>query len=145
MAAKIELIVRGVLRHGSEVLLCRSRRGGYSYLPGGHVEFGEPAVAALVREFREETGLEVRGGSFIVAEEHFFTQGQRQRHELNLLFHVELLLPTERPEVVSLEEDLSFEWVRIEYLLAANLRPSSHSPYVSADQGLGRRWASVGA
>lgn len=144
MAAKIELIVRGVLRHGSEVLLCRSRRGGYSYLPGGHVEFGEPAVAALVREFREETGLEVRGGSFIVAEEHFFTQGQKQRHELNLLFHVELL-PTERPEVVSLEEDLSFEWVRAEDLAAANLRPSGHSPYVSAVQGLGGRWASVGA
>jgi ADP-ribose pyrophosphatase YjhB (NUDIX family)/GNAT superfamily N-acetyltransferase len=39
-------------------------RGKWS-LPGGRVEPGEPLAAALVREVREETGLEVTPGPFL--------------------------------------------------------------------------------
>lgn len=45
-----------------EVLLIRrsnAPRAGEWSLPGGKVEFGETLRAALVREIREETGLEV--------------------------------------------------------------------------------------
>jgi 8-oxo-dGTP diphosphatase len=46
-------------------------------LPGGHVEFGEPVAAALVREVFEETGLEVLCGPLIdwverIDDEHHF-------------------------------------------------------------------------
>lgn len=57
-------MVGGVLRCGSQVVLCRRRAGRVSYpnvwdLPGGHVEPGEDNAAALVRECREKLGVEV--------------------------------------------------------------------------------------
>jgi len=54
-------IVVGVLRSGDAVLLVKQAYGGHFWtLPGGVVEPGETLVEALVREMREETGLEVR-------------------------------------------------------------------------------------
>ena len=52
--AGIEVIARGVCVAGGRVLLCRAKGGSSTYLPGGHVEFGETGREALVREMREE-------------------------------------------------------------------------------------------
>ena len=48
---------------GEEVLLIERGKGalaGRWSLPGGHIEPGEPAHAAALREVREETGIEAR-------------------------------------------------------------------------------------
>jgi mutator protein MutT len=54
--------VGGVLVHEGRVLLVRRGKEplyGRWVVPGGTVELGEPLDEALVREMREETGLEV--------------------------------------------------------------------------------------
>lgn len=54
--------VGAIILDGRQVLLCRRGKPPYVgcwSLPGGIVELGEPVVAALHREVREETGLEV--------------------------------------------------------------------------------------
>ena len=61
----IENIARGVCVVDGRVLLCRPKKGGYTYLPGGHIEFGETSRAALVREMKEETGLDATAGDQI--------------------------------------------------------------------------------
>jgi len=83
------MISRGLMVAEGHVLLCRSLKGGYSYLPGGHVEWGEPAATALAREFAEETGLQVNVGGLLAVSENAFIQNGKRRHELNLVFHVE--------------------------------------------------------
>jgi ADP-ribose pyrophosphatase YjhB (NUDIX family) len=60
--SRIVLGVSGVAMGSGKVLLGRRGRGPYAgcwSLPGGKVEPGEPHRQALVREFREETGLDV--------------------------------------------------------------------------------------
>lgn len=54
--------VYGVLQDGPRVLLTRSHFSGKGFInfPGGGVEIEEAPGEALLREFREETGLVVR-------------------------------------------------------------------------------------
>jgi len=58
--------VLGVMRRAGRLLLIQRaigvRVGGLWCFPGGHIEPDEPEAEALVREMREELGLEVRAG-----------------------------------------------------------------------------------
>lgn len=50
----------GILSQSEKILLQKRADKGTWGLPGGAVELGESALEALVREFYEETGVEVR-------------------------------------------------------------------------------------
>jgi 8-oxo-dGTP pyrophosphatase MutT (NUDIX family) len=58
------LSIKGVLIHDGCVLLLLNERGEWD-LPGGRPDGGEDHRAALRREVREETGLEVEVGTAI--------------------------------------------------------------------------------
>jgi len=123
------VIARAVLRHGSTVLACRSVEGGYLYLPGGHVEVGESASAAAERELAEETGLRVQAGDCVLVSEGVFETRGKRHHEINLVFHVELLdrqeAGTPPPPVQSREPELAFEWVDLASMADLDLRPEA--------------------
>lgn len=127
MANKIELIVRGLTLHADHVLLCQCVKRGYMYLPGGHVEFGEGASAALVREFEEETGLSIRVGPLVAVSEGTFLHAGETHHEVNLVFHVELLAVAtgELPPVPSREKKIAFVWLPLSEVAARDIRPST--------------------
>lgn len=54
--------------------------------PGGGIEFGQAATSNLVREFREETGLDISVGDFLFACEFI---GQ-PLHAIELFFNVQI-------------------------------------------------------
>jgi 8-oxo-dGTP pyrophosphatase MutT (NUDIX family) len=56
--------VKGILFHHDRVLLLLNDRGEWE-LPGGRPDAGEDHRAALRREMREETGLDVEVGALV--------------------------------------------------------------------------------
>ncbi len=105
--AGIETIARGVCLREERLLLCRAKGGATTYLPGGHIEFGETGRQALVREVKEELGLDAQTGKFLGVVENAFTQHGKPHAEINLVY--ELILPPDA-EIAAREDWIAFEW-----------------------------------
>lgn len=75
-----------------QVFLGRSDRwGGRFSVPGGHIELGERAEDAIVREVREETGLRVRPKKLLLVQQAIFpTEFTRPEHFIFLDYLCEL-------------------------------------------------------
>ena len=113
--AGIETIARGVCVRNGHLLLCRAKGGATSYLPGGHIEFGETGRQALVREIREELGADSSTGAFLGCLENAFLQHGKPHAEINLVYELdvpELVDPAtgELLPPVAREAWIAFEW-----------------------------------
>ena len=122
--AGIETIARGVCVRNGKLLLCRAKGGASTYLPGGHIEFGETGRQALVREVKEELGVESSTGAFLGVVENTFLQHGKPHAEINLVYELELG-NGELPPLNSQEDWIEFEWCDLNRLDEANLLPSA--------------------
>jgi D-glycero-D-manno-heptose 1,7-bisphosphate phosphatase len=130
---KIEAIARGLVCAGepARVLLCQHVKHGYFYLPGGHIETGETAAQALVREMQEEAGEHVTADALVHVHEHAFEQKGKPRQEVNLTHAARLATTDGRvPNVRSQEDGIAFAWLTVEELLLADLRPAAMRPWL---------------
>lgn len=84
----IRIRVAGILVKEDQILLVRHEKNEKSYwlIPGGGVDFGESAEAALVREYQEEVGLQIRVGKLVLV--HDSIPASLHRQVLNLYFLV---------------------------------------------------------
>lgn len=76
--------------------------------PGGGVEKTETIEAALIREIKEETGIDIsqRNLNFLGVSEEFTTQGKAERYlQLNYLIDVFQL-----PQVTLSSEHTAYDW-----------------------------------
>ena len=124
----IETIARGVAIHDGKLLLCRGKGAASTYLPGGHIEFGETARVALVREIKEELGVDSRAGEFLGVVENSFIQKGERHCEINLIYRLEL----DEITVESQEDWISFTWQPLDKLDEANLLPREIADYCHA-------------
>ncbi len=104
--AGIETIARGVCVVDGKILLCRAKGGKTTYLPGGHIEFGETGRQALVREIKEELGLDSSTGAFLGVVENSFLQHGAPHSEINLVYELSLA----QGEIHAQEDWIEFEW-----------------------------------
>lgn len=90
MAEKIRPRVRvaGILIEDGRILLIEHTKNDKKYwlVPGGGVDWGESASAALIREFKEETSLDIEVEKFLFISETIAPD--RQKHVINLYFKI---------------------------------------------------------
>ena len=123
--AGIESIARGVCVRDGKMLLCRAKGGKSTYLPGGHIEFGETGRVALVREMKEELGVDSSTGVFLGALENSFLQNGKPHAEINLIYELKLADGVEVESMKSQEDWIEFIWQDLNDLESANLLPDA--------------------
>ena len=128
----IEILSRGACVRGGRVLVCRNRKHGNVYLPGGHVDWGEDSQRALAREWREELGVKGRVGRFLGVVEQIYTARSGRTCEISLVFEVACPKISAKSPPPSAEDHLEFEWVPIRALGKAGLLPRALAEHLPA-------------
>ncbi|MGG1400295.1 NUDIX domain-containing protein [Bacillus salipaludis] len=106
---KIVVVVKGLIFHNGKVLVVQRARTnkighGIWECAGGKIEFGEDLEAALRREVKEETGLEIKVGKVLFATT-FKNEPSKQ------LIILTYQCASENCEVTLSEEHTSHKWV----------------------------------
>lgn len=116
-------LARGVFIKDREVLLAKSIGYINTFLPGGHIEFGESAKDALAREIEEELGIASTVGEYLGLVEHKWEKQGILHCEINQVFGIksEELLISYKPK--SREAHLEFFWCDADDLDTCNLQP----------------------
>lgn len=117
---KFEVISRAIIIKGDEILLCFGKEAKNYFLPGGHVEFGENAENALIREIKEEMNAKGKIENFAGVFENSYTDKSGLRDEINLCFGVNM----NGDNFSSVEDQIAFEWIPLGKLEKINFLPN---------------------
>ncbi len=78
--------VSGLLIKDNKVLTVQINDNGFYCLPGGHVELMETSKDAIVREFYEETRINVKVERLVYVTENFFNGKLGKFHEIGMYY-----------------------------------------------------------
>jgi len=86
---RLRVRVNGIHIKNDRILMAKHRMGEGKYfwnVPGGGMEYGTSAVANLVREIKEETGLQVIEASYLYLHEFL----EPPLHAIEMFFEIEI-------------------------------------------------------
>lgn len=109
----VELTVLCLVEDGNKILLqnrIKKDWRGYA-LPGGHVELGESFVDAVIREMKEETGLDIKHPRLVGVKQFPIKDGR---------YVVLLFKATEFSGTLKSSDEGQMEWVESNHLSEIN-------------------------
>lgn len=127
----IHNIARGIIIVDNHILLVSHPNwdGNTFYLPGGHIELKEAAKEALIRELKEEVGLDFKVGRFLGCFEYIFEPefglSVCHTHEYNFLFIANSFTIKDTTPLPQQEADLILTWVDLNRLKEIELLPNA--------------------
>jgi 8-oxo-dGTP diphosphatase len=110
----------------NHVLLESIEGSGVWGIPGGHLEAEESVEEGCLREYREETGIEMRIRDLALVNELFYLEDHTVIREYGFYFFVEPADPRNEPlaPVVHMEEGLAFRWFPVDELGEITIVPA---------------------
>jgi len=133
--------VAGVAIHDNKLLVHKNILDDFWSLPGGRCEFLEISKDTLIREMKEEIGVEIEIIRPLYFVENFFNYLEKDYHELSIFYLMEFTpdsklvfendifhgkehaLGTKNDEIHGEELELIFKWVDINELDSLRLYP----------------------
>jgi len=108
------------LRRGDEVLLLLRANTGYMdgfwAVPAGHVEYGESALTAAVREVREEVGVEIAPADLIPVTAMHRTGGNGEAIDERVDFFFTATRWTGEPRLMEPDKATGLDWYCLDRL-----------------------------
>ena len=126
---KFKYRVSGILIVDNKVLTVKIANNDFYCLPGGHVELFENTKDAILREYKEETGIATKIDRLVYICENFFNGNLGKMHELGFYY---LLSPNSKVETKDfelIEKDkegdvsLKFKWMDVDNV--ENFKPDN--------------------
>lgn len=113
--------VGGVLIKNNKILLTK---GGDDYsLPGGHSQIGETSQETIIREFKEETGLDVEPLIVISTYENFWKWDDKNCHQLCINYRLKMINKNQELIPNPDTKGTEYVWLELEKLKSINLYP----------------------
>jgi len=138
--AEIELIARALIQRDDKILLAHKIGEPNTFLPGGHVDYGEYTDTALRRELKEELGVEAEIGEFMGTYEYQFREEDgKEHHEINFIYRAET-----REPIQSKESHLEFQWCPVDELTEKTLLPEALPELIKEYLKTGRIFHRIG-
>jgi len=130
-AGSFKLRAGAIVRDGDRILLCTTDGVDGWYLPGGKVEFGETAAAAVVRELHEELQLELIIGDLRLVTEDLVTFNGTLYQEV--CFYYAVAWPAQCHALQNAADEHTFRWIHLTDLPGSQLLPPQLGPYLLAN------------
>lgn len=86
-----DLRVAGILIKDNKLLAQRDKKGNEYAIPGGHVKIGETTEEALIREYKEEAGADIKCGRLLWTEECFWEWNGKRAHSICFYYLIDLI------------------------------------------------------
>lgn len=134
-------VVCGVLYHNGSVLMAQRSEPEQPEahlkweFPGGKVDFGETAVQAVEREFREETGIDIAVKKLLpFSQTNYWDYEWGKQQTLCFAFLCELVKENDRPNDHHIEK---IDWIPLEKIDMLDSLPGTKEVIVALREELG--------
>ena len=122
--------IYGICIRDNKLLCIKKGRGPYKNrfdLPGGSQKEKEGLTETLVREFREETGYQIKGYGDYRVYDVFVEESNRTVHHIMVFYNIDINLEQQDTILEKLEEELNdssgIYWIDLEELDIKNSSP----------------------
>ncbi|PAD16616.1 hypothetical protein CHH77_07835 [Shouchella clausii] len=112
----------GILLKDGKVLISEEADGTVT-LSGGAVKTGETTAEAIVREYKEESGLKVKSEKLLAIIENFLRYNNSDYHQHIYVYELKLIDEDSQLPKLTQEEKMLTRWIDVESLDSIDFKP----------------------